>query len=215
MQHYQQACRGVIEKYEGHVAQYLGDGREESPESKLDKLEALVVQRHSRPLSDVRFLSALLWIECEARYGSHSMTPQRFKEETLRALVELIEAAARAQPSVLLFEDAHWADPTTLELLDLLIDRVKAVPLHVLITHRPEVLPKSLIQLTDSSLAFRRGQIPEAVYTFKHALVQDAAYDSLLKSKRQALHGKIAEAISYLEKGLEVIAPPPALHTAR
>ena len=42
-----------------------------------------------------------------------------------RALVDLIEAAARQQPSVLLFEDAHWADPTTLEVLDLLIDRVR------------------------------------------------------------------------------------------
>jgi predicted ATPase len=53
-------------------------------------------------------------------------------------LVDLIEASARQQPRVLLFEDAHWADPTSLEVLDLLIDRVKTVPLLIVLTHRPE-----------------------------------------------------------------------------
>src|ERR1700759_3838505 len=66
------------------------------------------------------------------------MTPQRHKDETLRTLVDIVEAAAHRQPSMLLFEDAHWADPSTLEVLDLLIDRVKAMPLLVVLTHRPE-----------------------------------------------------------------------------
>ena len=66
------------------------------------------------------------------------MTPQKHKDETLRTLVDITEAAARRQPSVMLFEDAHWADPTTLEVLDLLIDRVRTVPLLVVLTHRPE-----------------------------------------------------------------------------
>ena len=70
--------------------------------------------------------------------ASLPMTPQKHKDETLRTLVDITEAAARQQPSVLLFEDAHWADPTTLEVLDLLIDRVKTVPLLVVLTHRPE-----------------------------------------------------------------------------
>src|SRR6202012_170067 len=65
-------------------------------------------------------------------------TPQKQNDETLRTLVDLTEAAARQRPSVLLFEDAHWADPTTLEVLDLLIDRVRSVPLLVVLTHRPE-----------------------------------------------------------------------------
>ncbi|UCH48899.1 MAG: hypothetical protein JSU95_03595, partial [Betaproteobacteria bacterium] len=58
-----------------------------------------------------------------------------------------------------------------------------------------EQLDHVLNQLTDSGLAFRRGTPPDAIYTFKHALVQDAAYDSLLKSKRQELHGKIAKVL--------------------
>src|SRR5690242_7059309 len=80
----------------------------------------------------------MLSIPCDDRYGERPMTPQRRKDETLRTLVDITEAAARRQPSVLLFEDAHWADPTTLEALDLLIDRVRAMPLLVVLTHWPE-----------------------------------------------------------------------------
>src|SRR3954452_2413514 len=91
--------------------------RDETAAAKLDKLEALVVTQYGRPLADVRFVASILSIPCEDRYGALSMTPQRHKDETLRTLVDITEAAARRQPSVLLFEDAHWADPTTLEVL--------------------------------------------------------------------------------------------------
>ena len=116
--------------------------RDESPESKLDKLEALIVKQFARPLKDVRFIASLLSIPCDERYGAITMTPQRFKDETLRSLVDLTEAAARKHPRVMLYEDAHWADPTSLEVLDLLIDRVKAIPLLIVLTHRPEFQPK-------------------------------------------------------------------------
>jgi class 3 adenylate cyclase len=112
--------------------------RDETPGTKLAKLEALVIAQYGRPLADVRFVAVILSIPCEDRYGALPMTPQKHKDETLRTLVDLMEAAARRQPSVMLFEDAHWADPTTLEVLDLLIDRVKTVPLLVVLTHRPE-----------------------------------------------------------------------------
>ena len=112
--------------------------RDETAEAKLDKLEALIVTQYGRPLADVRFVASILSIPCEERYGALPMTPQRHKDETLRTLVDITEAAARRQPSVLLFEDAHWADPTTLEVLDLLIDRVRTMPLLVVLTHRPE-----------------------------------------------------------------------------
>jgi predicted ATPase len=273
------------------------------------------------------------------------MTPQRHKDETLRTLVDLTEAAACKQPSVLLFEDVHWADPTTLEVLDLLIDRVRTVPLLVVLTHRPgfqsrwseqghvgalnlskltraqsaamvsaltggKALPEalleqiltrtdgvplfveeltksilesgelseagdhydyvgsvravtipatlrdslmarldrfmpvkeiaqigaaigrefgyeliaavapmpqaqldaSLLHLTESGLAFRRGTPPDAVYTFKHALVQDAAYDSLLKSRRQELHGKIARVIEARFPNIKTTEPEVLAH---
>ena len=273
------------------------------------------------------------------------MTPQKHKDETLRTLVDITEAAARQQPSVMLFEDAHWADPTTLEVLDLLIDRVRTVPLLVVLTHRPEFqsrwseqghvgalnlskltraqsaamvsalaggkalpaalleqiltrtdgvplfveeltksilesgelkeagdhyeyggsaravtipatlrdslmarldrfmpvkeiaqigaaigrefsyeliaavapmpqaqLDDALVRLSESGLAFRRGTPPDAVYTFKHALVQDAAYDSLLKSRRQELHGKIARVIEQRFPNIKTTEPEVLAH---
>ena len=303
-------------------------GRDDSPESKLDKLEALMVRHYGLPLSDVSFVATMLSIACESRYGAISVTPQKHTDETLRVLMAIVEAAARRQPTVMLYEDLHWADPTTLESLDLLIDRVRTIPLLVVLTHRPEFQPRwgshghvtglnlskltraqsseivskltnskalpadlleqilaktdgvplyveemtrailesgelkdagdhydyagaarsvtipatlrdslmarldrflpvkeiaqigaaigrefsydlvsavapmgtdaldgALNQLTESGLAFRRGTPPEATYTFKHALLQDAAYDSLLKTRRQALHAKIARVI--------------------
>jgi class 3 adenylate cyclase len=112
--------------------------RDDTAEQKLDKLEALIIGQYGRPREDVRFIAAMLSIPCEQRYGAVAMTPQKFKDETLRALVDTTEAIARRQPTVELFEDIHWADPTTLEIIDLLIHRVRNIPLLVVLTHRPE-----------------------------------------------------------------------------
>jgi predicted ATPase len=125
-----------------HLERKLAFGRGETAESKLDKLEALIVIEFDLRLADVRFVASILSIPCDARYSDLRMTPQKHKDETLRILVDLIDATARQQPSVMLFEDAHWADPTTLELLDLFVDRVKTIPLLVVLTHRPEFQPR-------------------------------------------------------------------------
>ena len=124
----------VIENFE----RALKFTRDETADAKLDKLEALVVTHHGRPLADVRFVASILSIPCEQRYGALTMTPQKFKDETLRILVDIVEAAARGHPTVMLFEDVHWADPTTLEVLDVLIDRVRSIPLLLVLSHRPE-----------------------------------------------------------------------------
>ena len=112
--------------------------RDDTADQKLDKLEALMIGQYGRPREDLRFIATMLSIPCEQRYGAVAMTPQKFKDETLRALADTTEAIARLQPTVLLFEDIHWADPTTLEVMDLLIHRVRNIPLLVIVTHRPE-----------------------------------------------------------------------------
>jgi hypothetical protein len=89
--------------------------RDDPAEEKLDKLEGLVVGQYERPRQDLRFIAAVLSIAAEERYGAVAMTPQKFKDETLRALADTTEAIARRQPTVMLFEDIHWADPTSLE----------------------------------------------------------------------------------------------------
>jgi predicted ATPase len=114
----------------------------DEPASALDKLERLMVEEYGRPPGDVRFVASLLSILCEDRYGPLAMTPQRQKEETLRALVDLVDSGACRQPTVMLFEDAHWADPTSLEQLDLIVDRVRSTPVLIVLTHRPEFQPR-------------------------------------------------------------------------
>ena len=92
-------------------------------------------------VGDVRFVAAMLSLPHEERYGPLTMTPRLVKEETIRVLVDIVKAAAHAQPCLLLFEDVHWADPTTLETLGLLIDRLGGIPVLVVLTHRPEFEP--------------------------------------------------------------------------
>ena len=322
-----------------HLERALKFQRDDSPEQKLDKLEHHLLspslpagkgqgEGSTRTRTDCSLLARALSIPCDERYGPLEMSPQRQKDETIKLLVDIVANIARAQATAMLFEDVHWADPTTLEVLSVLIDRTEKLPLLVLITYRPEFTPpwlarthvtplalmrlsraqgasivlrvagdkalpadlvtqivdktdgvplfleeltkavlesnliidlgdrydysgsvnklaipntlrdslmarldrlipvkeiaqigaclgrefshelvaavspmneaqlnEALDKLTASELVFRRGNPPEAVYIFKHALVQDAAYDSLLKSKRQELHAQIAEAI--------------------
>ena len=73
-------------------------------------------------------------------------------------------------------------------------------------------LDDALARLSESGLAFRRGTPPDAVYTFKHALVQDAAYDSLLKSRRQELHAKIARVIEQRFPNVKTTEPEVLAH---
>ena len=307
---------------------------------RLAKLEALVLTRYCRPLRDAQVLAALLGLLVEDRYPAMVTTPQREKDDTLIALVELTAANAVERPTAVFFEDVHWADPTTIDFLELLIDRTRHLPLLLVLTHRPEFQPtwhrhshvtalalsrlsrrqsvqainkiagqgalpndlieqlvakadgvplyleeltktvlesaqvvlsgdraaaateggtitlpaslrdslmarldrapdvkiiaqtgaaigrefhysllaaiapfepsqldESLNQLVESGLAFRRGAGTSAIYTFKHALVQDAAYDSLLKSHRQELHRRIAAALEILTPAAKATEP--------
>jgi class 3 adenylate cyclase/predicted ATPase len=339
--HVNSAFYPIIDNFE----RALRFARDDAAEQKLDKLEALVGGQYGRPPEDLRFIAAMLSIPYEERYGAVTMTPQKFKDETLRALADTTEATARLQPTMMLFEDIHWADPTTLEVIDLLIHRVRNIPLLVVLTHRPEfssrwyhydhvtaltlskltrvqsstmvsrlaggkVLPADLVEqilaktdgvplfveeltrsilesgdlrdvgerweyagragalaipltlrdslmarldrftpvkeiaqigaaigrefswelitavaphsqpelgqalalLVESGLAFQQGTPPDAVYTFKHALVQDAAYDSLLKAGRQQLHGKIAKVIEERFPHIEATEPELLAH---
>src|SRR5262249_32304906 len=90
------------------------------------------------------------------------------------------------------------------------IGREVSYPLVRALVGRDEsALKHGLAQLEQAGLGFRRGEPPEAIYSFKHALVRDAAYESLLKSRRQQLHGQIARA---LEQGFaDIVASEPEI----
>ena len=89
----------------------------------------------------VPLLAGLLSIPTGDRYPPLNLTPQKRKEKTLQALVAQVEGLAARQPVLMVVEDAHWADPTSLELFDLIVERAPSLPLLVIVTFRPEFAP--------------------------------------------------------------------------
>jgi len=298
---------------------------EDPAQTQLDKLEAILAP--TRIAETAPLFASLLSIPTGGRYPPLALSAAQQRRLTLAALLDQLEALARQKPVSMLFEDAHWADPTSLEVLDLTVERVRALPVLVVITFRPEyeapwtslshvtsivldrlapgevetlaervagrplppevtaqivaktdgvplfveeltkavleggllvagpqgwrldgplppfaipatlqdslaarldrlapvkevaqigaaigrefsypllravagrdepALRMALTQLEEAELLFRTGAPPNARYTFKHALVQDTAYETLLRSRRQILHRQIADVL--------------------
>src|SRR5215831_7427462 len=110
------------------------------PASKLEKLEALLA-RGSPPDEDIALIADLLSMPSSERHPLPNLSPQRKKERTLEALIGRLESLARRRPVLIIFEDAHWIDPTSRELLDLTVERVRNLPVLMLVTFRPEFQP--------------------------------------------------------------------------
>jgi predicted ATPase/class 3 adenylate cyclase len=294
-------------------------------EARLSKLEALLAIATPQVQNIAPLFATLLSIPFGDRYPKPAHTPAVQRRRTFAALLDQFESLAGQKPILLLFEDLHWADATSLELLNLAVERVRRLPVLALFTLRPEFEPPwaglpnigtltlgrldrnnvegiamqvagglglpaevmnqivaktdgnplfveeltkavleteilvkdsdgyrlsgplpplaipatlqdslmarldrmapvkeisqigaaigrefsyslirelarceeaalkhGLAKLEQAELVFRRGEPPEATYSFKHALVRDAAYESLLKSRRQLLHSQIA-----------------------
>src|SRR5215469_11424205 len=120
-----------------HAAGFTGNDR---PVAKLEKLEALLA-RAPPPDEDIAFLADLLSLPGSERHPLPNLSPHRKKERTLEALLRQLEGLAHQQPVVVVFEDAHWIDPTSRELLDLTIERVPSMPVLLIVTFRPEFQP--------------------------------------------------------------------------
>ena len=125
----------------GQLSRAASIERDDSAETKLDKLEALLAQSSENLAEDMPLFAALLSIPGGDRYPLPNLTPQRLKERTLGALLAHLKHLAARQPVLMVFEDLHWIDPTSLELLSLAIDQIKGQRLFLLATARPEFTP--------------------------------------------------------------------------
>ena len=322
--HVNSALRPVIDQLE----RAAGFARGDTAAAKLAKLEGLLARVVADVASVAPLVAALLSLPTGDRYPPLDLAPERQKELTLRALLDQLESLAATQPVLAVYEDAHWIDPSTLELLGLVVERVRGLQALVLITFRPEFAPpwtghsyvtslslnrlgrrqgaalatrvtggkalpaevlsevvaktdgvplfveeltkavlesgllrdegdryalagplpplavpptlqdslmarldrlasakevaqvgaaigrefghellaavaplregevrRAVEQLVGAELVFRRGSPPDAIYSFKHALVRDVAYGTLLKSRRRQIHTRIAQAL--------------------
>jgi DNA-binding winged helix-turn-helix (wHTH) protein len=132
-----------------------GFARDDPPTAKLEKLEALLADA-APPDEDVALLADLMSLPASERHPLPTLTPQRKKERTLEALIRQLDGLAREKPVVAVFEDAHWLDPTSRELLDLTVERVRSLPVLLIVTFRPEFQPRWAGQSQVSMLALNR-----------------------------------------------------------
>ena len=115
--------------------------REESSEQKLRKLEGFLVQ-YGLPLAEtVPLFAAFLSLPLTADYVPQTVSPEQQKQKTLQTLLTILLRIAAQQPLLLVMEDLHWVDPTTLELLSLLVDQGPTARILVLLTFRPDFSP--------------------------------------------------------------------------
>src|SRR5262245_60226325 len=132
--HTNSALRPFIAQLE-RAAAFKAD---DTSEQRLDKLEAVLAMGASQVQAVAPLFAALLSIPFGERYPPLSLSPTQHRRRTLAALLDQFEGLARRQPILLSFEDAQWADATSLELLDLTVERVRQLPVLALFTFRPE-----------------------------------------------------------------------------
>src|SRR2546427_3693550 len=115
--------------------------REESPPQKLRKLEGFLVQ-YGLPLAEtVPLFAALLSLPLGADYAPLTVLPAQQKQQTMQALLMILLRIAAQQPVLFVMEDLHWVDPSTLELLSLLVDQGPTTRILALLTFRPDFSP--------------------------------------------------------------------------
>jgi class 3 adenylate cyclase/tetratricopeptide (TPR) repeat protein len=131
----------------------------DTTEAKLDKLDALLAQSFTTG-EDAALIADMLSLPSNGRYASLEPDPQQQRQKTLEALKRQVEALSRSNPTLMIFEDAHWVDPTSLELLSRIVDRIRTLAVLLIVTYRPEFSPQWIGQphvaaLTISRLAGR------------------------------------------------------------
>jgi predicted ATPase len=115
--------------------------REESPQQKLSKLEGFLVQYGLSLVEAVPLFASLLSLPLTADYAPLTLSPGQQKQKTMQALLTILLRIAAQQPVLFVMEDLHWVDPSTLELLSLLVDQGPTARILALFTYRPDFSP--------------------------------------------------------------------------
>jgi predicted ATPase len=132
-QHTDSAFYPIIDQIE----RAAGLAHDDTPKAKLDKLDALLAQT-STSVEDAALFAELLSLPNDGRYAALELAPQQRRQRTLQALMSQIEVLTQSNPVLTIFEDAHWADPTSVEALSRTIESIRSTRVLLIVTFRPE-----------------------------------------------------------------------------
>ena len=135
-QHTDSALYPIISQME----RAAGLAHDDTAQTKLDKLDAMLAQT-STSKQDAALFAEMLSLPNDGRYPALELEPQQRRQKTLEALTAQVEALSRQNPLLMIFEDAHWTDPTSLETFGRVVDRVRSLPVLLIVTFRPEFEP--------------------------------------------------------------------------
>jgi class 3 adenylate cyclase/predicted ATPase len=124
----------------GQMERAAGLAHGDTTQVKLDKLDALLAQT-STSKQDAALFAEMLSLPNDGRYPALNIDPQQRRQKTLEALTAQMEKLSRQKPVLMIFEDAHWTDPTSLETFGRVVDRVRSLPVLLIVTFRPEFDP--------------------------------------------------------------------------
>ena len=124
----------------GQMERAAGFAHGDTAQAKLDKLDALLAQT-STSAQDAALFAEMLSLPNDGRYPALDLTPEQRRQRTLEALVSQMEALSRQNPVLMIFEDAHWTDPTSLEVFGRVVDRIRSLRVLLIVTFRPEFEP--------------------------------------------------------------------------
>ena len=139
----------------GQLERAAGLAHDDKPRARLDKLEALL-DRTSTSIQDAAFFTELLSLPNDGRFPALDLAPQDRRQRTLQALTAWVSRLAGQRPLLVIFEDVHWIDPTSLEVLGRTVDLVKTLPALLIVTFRPEFNAPWVGQAHVTSLALNR-----------------------------------------------------------
>jgi class 3 adenylate cyclase/predicted ATPase len=135
-QHTDSALYPIISQME----RAAGFAYEDTAQAKLDKLDALLAQSFT-PRQDAAFLAEMLSLPNDGRYPVLQLVPQQRRQKTLEALATQLAALSQSKPVLMIFEDVHWIDPTSLEALSRTVDQIRTLGILLVVTFRPEFEP--------------------------------------------------------------------------
>ena len=121
----------------GQMERAAGLAHDDKPQAKLDKLDAALAQTSTSP-ADAALFAEMLSLANDGRYPALELAPGQRRQRTLEAPSMQLAGLARQQPVLMIFEDAHWVDPTSLEAFGRVVDRIKSLPVLLIVTFRPD-----------------------------------------------------------------------------